>query len=205
MKKRIILLDEDPVYGSIIDQNLKSNDAFVYLGWYKNVGELMLKLRFNRPDFILMELPEGIDLSIIHVLKKNYPLITVIIVSSKDDHATVVQAIKYGANGYLIKHLDVNRTADDLKKLALDGVALSPAVARKIVKGFWRTNNSPLTSTETKVLKFVSLGHSYSSLAKNLEISKETAKTHLKNIHKKLNTHRKSDALKRAYQERLIN
>jgi DNA-binding NarL/FixJ family response regulator len=205
MKKRIMLLDQDLVYGYIIDQHLKSSDAFVYLGWYHSIDELTRHLKLGRPDFILMEMPDETDLSIINTLKKIIPMINVVIISSNDDHSSVVQAFKYGANGYLLKHLDVKKTAEDLKKIAVDGVALSDAMARKIVKGFWKTNNSPLTRAETSVLKFVSMGHSSSSLAKNLEISKETAKTHLKNIYRKLNTHRKSEALERAYQERLIN
>jgi DNA-binding NarL/FixJ family response regulator len=204
MKKRIVFFDEDLVYGSIIDKNLRSVPAFVYLGWHTRFHDLLLKLKLHKPDFILMELSESFDLSIISEIKKSHRLINVIVVSSKDDHASIVQALKAGANGYLLKYLDCGETMENLKQLSKGGVALSPSVARSIVKGFWKTNNSPLTITETKVLRFVSQGHTYSSVAANLEISKGTAKTHLKNIYRKLNIHRKSEALERAYLERLI-
>lgn len=205
MKKRIVVFDEDLIYGSIIDQNLNATDSFVYLGWYKKFEELIVNLKKDRPDFLLMEVPREIDLSIIGVIKKNYSSINVVIISSKEDHPSILQAFRSGANGYLIKNLGSRETMEGLNKIAQGGVALSPSVARSIVKGFWKTNNSPLTRTETRVLKFISLGHTHTSLAKDMEISKHTAKTHVKNIYRKLNIHRKSEALERAYSERLIN
>lgn len=205
MKKRIVFFDEDRIYGSIIDQSLHASSKFVYLGWYQKFDDLVLELKTDKPDFLLMEIPGEIDLSIINSIKKNYSLISTVIVSSKSDLVSIIQALKAGADGYLTKNLDIRETMEDLNKLAQGGVALSPSVAKSIVKGLWKTNNSPLTRAETKVLKFVSLGYTYSSLARNLDITKGTAKTHLKNIYRKLNIHRKSEALEKAYLERLIN
>lgn len=205
MKKRIILFDQDGIYGSIMDKYLSSSESFVYLGWYRQMEELVPILKANRPDYLLIEIPEAEDLSLIEEVKRNCALTDVIILSAKDDRVSIFKALKAGANGYLIKCLDIRETVEDLSKLAHDGVALSPSVAKNIVKGFWKTNNSPLTPTETKVLKFASIGHTYTSIAKNLEMSKATAKTHLKNIYRKLNTHRKSETLERAHLEGLIN
>jgi DNA-binding NarL/FixJ family response regulator len=204
MKKRILFFSEDQMYGSQIDRNLESSD-FVYLGWYKRWNKLVTALKVIQPDFLLIEFTEKGDLSIIREIKKINRLINLVVISPKNDRASILQALKSGAHGYLIKSSDIQETIQDVCKLALGGVALSAPAAKSIVMGFWKTNNSPLTVTETKVLKFVSLGHTYSSLAKNLDIKKGTAKTHLKNIYRKLNIHRKSEALEVAYVERLIN
>ena len=205
MKKRIIFFNEDQEYGSHIDKYLKTSSDFVYLGWYQRFNKLISKLKTTKADIILIELPAKIEPSIIHELKKYDRSINMVVISAKDDHASIRQALKSGAHGYLIKYLDIQETVQDLVKLAHNGVALSAPAAKSIVKGFWKTNNSPLTLTETKVLKFISLGHTYSSLARKLDITKGTAKTHLKNIYRKLNIHRKSEALEIAYVERLIN
>jgi len=205
MKKRIIFFNQDQDYGSRIDDNLKASSDFVYLGWYQKFNRLISDLKSIETDFLLLELSGEIDLSVIQDVKRNHRSISIILLSSKDDHASIRQALKSGAHGYLIKYADNQETMQDLRKLAQDGVVLSAPAAKSIVTGFWKTNNSPLTNTETKVLKFISLGHTYSSLAKNLDITKGTAKTHLKNIYRKLNIHRKSEALERAYVERLIN
>lgn len=204
MKKRILFFSEDQMYGSQIDKNLKSSD-FAYLGWYQRFNKLASALRAVQYDFLLIELSENTDLSIIREIKKCNLSVSIVILSPKDDHASIRLALKAGVHGYLIKYVDIQETIEDLRKLAQSGVALSAPAAKSIVMGFWKTNNSPLTVTETKVLKFVSLGHTYSSLAKNLDIKKGTAKTHLKNIYRKLNIHRKSEALEVAYVERLIN
>lgn len=204
MKKRILFFSEDQMYGSQIDKNLESSD-FVYLGWYQRFTKLVSAIKAIQPDFLLIELSGNIDLPIIQEVKKINRLISIVVISPKNDRSSILQALKSGAHGYLIKSSDIQETIQDVCKLALGGVALSAPAAKSIVMGFWKTNNSPLTVTETKVLKFVSLGHTYSSLAKNLDIKKGTAKTHLKNIYRKLNIHRKSEALEVAYVERLIN
>jgi|SRR5688572_14154124 len=205
MKKRILFFSEDQNYGASINTNLRTSPDFVYLGWHQRFNKLISDLKITHPDFLLMELSGEIDLSVIHTIKKHNRSIGIVILSPKEDHASIRQALKSGAHGYLIKYADIQGTMSDLHKLAHGGVALSAPAAKSIVTGFWKTNNSPLTLTETKVLKFVSLGHTYSSLAKNLDITKGTAKTHLKNIYRKLNIHRKSEALEVAYVERLIN
>ena len=205
MKKRIIFFSEDQDYGSLIDQNLSATTDFVYVGWYQRFKRMVSDLKTLKPDFLLLELPEKADLSLIREIKKSDNSVNIVIVSSKEDHESIRLALKSGVHGYLIKYLSIQETMQDLRKLAQGGVALSGPAAKSLVMGFWKTSKSPLTVTETKVLKFVSLGHTYSSLAKNLDITKGTAKTHLKNIYRKLNIHRKSEALERAYVERLIN
>jgi DNA-binding NarL/FixJ family response regulator len=204
--KRIIFFSEDRVYGSALDQHLKvTAEDFVYAGWYLSFGGLLLKLKSIRPDVLILEIPRQEGLLAIKEIKKSFGEINIVVVSTRLDRASILQTLKKGVHGYLVKSPDMDETMTDIRKLASGGVALSSIVARSIVSGFWKTNNSPLTRTETKVLKFISLGHTYSSLAKTLEITKGTAKTHLKNIYRKLNIHRKSDALEKANLERLIN
>lgn len=205
MKKRIVFFNDDHEYGLLINKILKFSPDFDYVGWFQKFNRLVSELKTIKPDYLLLELTEEINLSVINTIKKIHPSIGIVIVSPKDDYTSIRQTLKAGAHGYLIKSADIQETMQDLRKLAQDGVALSATAAKSIVSGFWKTNNSPLTQTETKVLKFISLGHTYSSLAKNLDIAKGTAKTHLKNIYRKLNIHRKSEALERAYVERLIN
>ena len=205
MKKRIIFFSEDQGYGSMMDKNLSALGDFEYSGPYQRIKKLMSDLKTLKPDILLMDLAEKIDRAVIEAVKKRNRSICVVVISSREDHDSIRQALKAGAQGYLIKYLDVQETVNELRKLAQGGVALSASAAKSLVTSFWKTHNSPLTQTETKVLKFVSLGHTYSSLAKNLDITNGTAKTHLKNIYRKLNIHRKSEAVERAYVERLIN
>ena len=167
-KKRIIFFSEDHVYGAMIDQSLGARSDFEYGGWYKRVKRLVAVLKSTKPDFLLMDLAEKIDPYIIHAVKKYDQSLSLVIISSRDDHESIRQTFKSGAHGYLIKYPDIQETMQDVSKLAQGGVALSASAAKSIVTRFWKTNNSPLTNTETKVLKFVSLGHTYSSLAKRL-------------------------------------
>src|SRR5688572_1197420 len=89
MKKRVILFDQDNLYGSIMDNYLSSTEAFVYLGWYQKMEELVPILKANRPDYLLIEIPETADLSLIEEVKRNCTLTDVIILSSKDDRVSI--------------------------------------------------------------------------------------------------------------------
>src|SRR5690242_2271395 len=94
--KKIIYFDEDQEYGSRIDDNLRASSDFVYLGWYQKFNKLISELKTVKIDFLLIELSEEIDLSAIHEIKKNNRSVNIILLSEKDDHASVRQALKSG-------------------------------------------------------------------------------------------------------------
>jgi DNA-binding NarL/FixJ family response regulator len=205
MKKRIVLFDEDPVYGAILEKKLSSCESFVYLGWCRSADQLKQRLKKEKPDILLLELTSNMKPEFIGNIRVNHPTINVVMLSGKEDGDSIIQALKAGANGYLIKSLDSQEIVDDLTRFDQRGVALSLSVARTLVRRFWVTPNSPLTKTETRVLKLVSLGHSRSEIAGQLNISVETVRSHMKNIYKKLNVHRRSEMVRKAMSEHLID
>ena len=81
---------------------------------------------------------------------------------------------------------------------------MSTNIARLVVASFQKNHNSPLSSRETEVLELLSRGKSYSNIAEELFIDKETVRTHIKNIYWKLEVHSKAEAIEKAMKERLI-
>jgi DNA-binding CsgD family transcriptional regulator len=88
--------------------------------------------------------------------------------------------------------------------LTQGGSPLSPVVARIIVESMHISRISPLTNREGEVLKLITQGNSYSRIANELHISKETSKTHIRNIYRKLNVKTKSDVVRKAFEERIV-
>ena len=81
---------------------------------------------------------------------------------------------------------------------------MSSKIAKMVVNSFQKNPNSPLSSRETQVLELLSKGKSYSMIAQELFITKETAKSHIKNIYSKLQVNSKSEAIAKATKEKLI-
>ena len=81
---------------------------------------------------------------------------------------------------------------------------MSSKIARLVIDNFHINPNSPLTKRETEILTLISEGKTYTQISEELFISKETSKTHIKNIYSKLQVNSKSQALAKAAQEKLI-
>jgi DNA-binding NarL/FixJ family response regulator len=109
-----------------------------------------------------------------------------------------------GACGYLLKQNGIDELVPSLQVLQDGGSPLSPQVARSIVRSIQINELSPLSPRESTVLKLLSQGKTYSSIASALDLSNETVKTHLKNIYKKLNVNSKAQAIQKAMEEQLV-
>jgi DNA-binding NarL/FixJ family response regulator len=81
---------------------------------------------------------------------------------------------------------------------------MTTSIAKRVIRSFQRSTDSPLTSRETEVLQKLSRGKSYTMIADDLHINKETVRTHIKNIYQKLNVSSKAEAIEKASKDRLI-
>ncbi len=81
---------------------------------------------------------------------------------------------------------------------------MSTSIARRVIGSFQKSTQSPLTSRETEVLQLMTKGKSYTMIADELFINKETVRSHIKNIYQKLNVNTKSAAIEKATKERII-
>ena len=84
------------------------------------------------------------------------------------------------------------------------GAPMTTNIARMVVQSFQKSTDSPLSTRETEVLQHLAKGKSYTMIADELFIDKETVRTHIKNIYQKLKVNSKADAIERATKERLI-
>ena len=93
---------------------------------------------------------------------------------------------------------------DAIDEVKAGGSPMSSNIARMVVESFQRNQNSPLTKRETQVLELLSKGKSYSVIADELYIHKETVKSHIKNIYYKLQVNSKAAAIEIALKNKLI-
>jgi DNA-binding NarL/FixJ family response regulator len=151
-----------------------------------------------------LELPGMHGIQGISKIKKLSPEIDIIVITIHENSELVFEALCAGANGYITKNTNYSRLLDAIKEVEAGGAPMSSNIARMVVESFRKNQNSPLSVRETEVLELLAKGKSYSIIADELFIHKETVKTHLKNIYYKLQVKSKAEAIEKALKYKLI-
>ncbi|MCK7558065.1 response regulator transcription factor [Chitinophaga sedimenti] len=107
--------------------------------------------------------------------------------------------------GYIIKNSDTGAIVKSIHEAFAGGAPMSLQIAKMVVQSFNREQDSPLSDREKEVLRGIAEGKSYSKIALDLFISKETVRSHIKNIYQKLAVNCKADALKVAGSNRWLH
>jgi two-component system NarL family response regulator len=132
-----------------------------------------------------------------------------------DAEDDLFEAVKAGANGYLLKEISIEEVADAIRAVVSGQSLLSPLMAAKLLAEFGemakRADQPPnvpapkLTARELEVLRLVADGMSNKEVAAELEISENTVKNHVRNILEKLHLHSRMEAVMYAVREKLLD
>lgn len=164
-------------------------------------------------DIVLMdiEMPvmNGIDATA--QLKKKYPQVRVVMLTTFDDDEKIFQAIMAGASGYLLKDENAANIHQALLDIENGGAPMSPGIALKVLKLVRQplTKKEPepgfqLTAREIELLEQLKSGLTYDQIASNLFISNGTVRKHIENIYRKLQVNNKVEAVQKAVRHRIV-
>jgi DNA-binding NarL/FixJ family response regulator len=147
------------------------------------------------------------------IIKQKYPHIKVIMLTVFDNDENIFNAIKAGADGYLLKEIDPESLYNGIKDTLNGGAAMNPSIALKTLKLLRNPidienpvekEEISLSSREIDVLEQLAAGLSYTVIADNLFLSPSTIRKHIENIYKKLQVHNKLEAVQKAKRHNLI-
>lgn len=145
------------------------------------------------PDLILMDvqMPDMDGLEATRLIKLRFPYVMIVMVTVSDDVTYLFEALKQGAQGYLLKNLSPSTWLEYLRAIVSDDAPLTKELAYRILQEFPAPRSqdvpdNPLTSRELEILQWVSAGYTNREIADQLGISDQTVKNHLKNILQKL-------------------
>lgn len=206
-KKRILIIEDDPEIRSSFTMIVDSSQKFTVVNSYGSCEEAIKHLHTDKPDIVLMdiELPGGMNgIKGTKLIKDKSPNSDIIMVTVYEDSEMVYEALKSGASGYITKSANYMELLSALEEITKGGAPMSSKIARMVIDNFHVNPNSPLTKRETEILQLISEGKTYTQISEELFISKETSKTHIKNIYSKLQVRSKSEAIARANQDKLI-
>ena len=210
---RILIADDHALFRESLRSLLTARDLEV-VGEASNGREAVEKAWETKPDVVLMDLamPEVDGLAATKHLVAELPEVKVVILTASDDDESLFEAIKAGAKGYLLKDLEADEFFGLLGAVGRGEPALTPSLARKLLDEFarpaGRKSDDPdaLTDREQEVLELMVDGVTTNRrLAKQLGISENTVKFHVRNILDKLHLHNRAQVVAYALKHRLVD
>jgi two-component system, NarL family, response regulator LiaR len=186
---RILLVDDHSVVRQGLRMFLAIDPAFEVVGEASNGAEALDLVAALKPDVVLMDLimpvMDGVEAT--RLIRRQYPETEVIALTSVLEDNAVIGAVKAGAIGYLLKDTGADELLKAIRAASAGQVQLSPAVAERLMREI-RTPESPekLTERETDVLRCLAEGKANKEIARELQVSETTVKSHVSNILTKL-------------------
>lgn len=198
---RVLLVDDHALVRNGIASLLRAHNIDV-VGEASDGLEALEKARQLKPDIILMDIkmPRCNGLEATRLIKVEMSEIKVIMLTVSDDEDDLFEAIKSGAQGYLLKNIRAEEFLALLDGVSRGEAAISPLLATKIIEEFSRQAaknakthpENELTDREIDVLKLVATGALNKEIASALNITENTVKYHLRNIMEKLHLSNKA-------------
>jgi DNA-binding NarL/FixJ family response regulator len=209
---RILIVDDHAHAREGIRDILEEYEDFIIVGEGTNGQEAIELTEKLMPDIVLMDIgmPVMNGLEATKQIKLKFPYVKIVVITVSDDITDLFDALKKGAQGYLLKNLQSEVWYDYLRAFALDEVPMSKEIAFQILKEFpQETSNTkpdtPLSARELEVLQLVAKGLSNRDISAQLFISEHTVKSHLKNILSKLHLENRVQLTSYAFQNGLMN
>lgn len=216
MKIKIAIADDNTFLINTIKEKLSFFEDLHFKFAACHGADLLMKLADDHNlDVILMdiEMPVLDGIEAVAAVKNKYPHIKIIMLTVFDNDEHIFNAIKAGADGYLLKEINAQDLHDGILETLNGGAAMNPSIALKTLKLLRnpisiesQTDQAhiKLTNRETEVLEQLSKGLSYNAIADNLILSPGTVRKHIENIYKKLQVHNKLEAVQKARKNKLI-
>lgn len=205
---RVLIVDDSEMAREGMRMILESDPAFIVVAEGKSGEEAIALSEQWMPDLVLMDIqmPGMGGLEATRRLKEKYPYLKVVMVTVSDDIAHLFDALKKGAQGYLLKNLKPEAWHEYLKAIADDEAPMTRELAFRILKEFspmgaGGPQHNPLTGREREILGLVAKGLSNKEISSALDISEHTVKNHLKNILQKLQLDNRVQLARYAYEQ----
>jgi DNA-binding NarL/FixJ family response regulator len=196
---RILLVDDQPLFRGAIAALIAGQDDLVVVGEAENGLEAVERAHALVPDLVVMdvEMPVMDGVEATRLIREQLPAIKIVMltVSESDDH--VFDAIRFGANGYLLKDLRPEQLYDLIRSVMRNETPLSPAIAGRLLEEIQNgatkrgASSAPsqgpsVTRRELEILQLVAEGLSNKEIGKMLSITEGTVKNHVHNSLEKL-------------------
>jgi DNA-binding NarL/FixJ family response regulator len=207
---RVMVVDDHPVWRDGLRADLEKDGDAVVVAEAADGGEAIVKAREEMPEVVLMDLqlPTVNGVEATRQIIQDSPHAKVLILSASGEEADVMEAVKAGACGYLLKSTKTSDVIDAVRRVSAGESVFSPSLAGMVLQEFRRMAardpaEPSLTARENEVLVLVAKGYTYREIAEKLFLSIKTVQNHVQNILAKLQLHKRYELMRYAIQRGL--
>ena len=199
---RILLYEDNTQLREVLSILLSGTPGYELLGAHGNCTNILVEAKLANPDLILMDIdmPFVNGIEALKLLRTNGFQCKVLMLTVFDDNKNVFEAIRSGANGYILKKTPPARLIEFIEDALNGGAPMTSSIATQVLNMFAENHKSKtetfnLSPREQEVLNLLVEGYSYKLIADKLFISMDTVRSHIKKIYDKLQVNSKSEAV----------
>lgn len=208
----VMVVDDHPMWREGVARDL-AEAGFTVSATASTGTEALSRAAAVRPRVVVLDLqipaPNGVEVTAI--LVKADPTVRVLVLSASGEQADVLEAVKAGATGYLVKSASREELLSAVRRVAAGDTVFTPGLAGLVLGEYRRLSDAPtsptgpdtprLTDRETEVLRLVAKGLSYKQIAERLFLSHRTVQNHVQNTLRKLQLHNRVQLVRYAIEQ----
>jgi len=207
MKKiRVLIVDDHTLFRQGLRAMLEFEKGIKIIGEASSGSEAIQKCEKLLPDIVLMdlEMPELNGIEAVKAIRQSCPNVGIIMLTMYGDDGHLFEAIKAGANGYVLKESSIDKLLAHIKAVANGESILNSSIARRVLEEFVKLAQEyysqkeaykKLTAREIEILELLADGKANKQIARKLFISEKTVKNHTANIYSKLHCNDRTQAV----------
>lgn len=208
---KVVLYEDNPPLREGLSMLLNGSEGFEVIGAFNNCNNVVQDVIHLQPDVILMDIdmPGMTGIQGLKLVRQQNADVKILMLTVFDDNKNVFEAVKNGANGYLLKKTPPSKLLEYIQEAHTGGAPMSSSIATQVLKMFSemhsdRGSNYSLSEREKQVLQLLVNGYSYKMIAAEIYISIDTVRSHIKKIYEKLHVNSKSEAVAKAFKDRIV-
>ena len=207
---RVMVVDDHPIWRDGVRSDLEGSGVAIVVAEAGDGGEAIERAREAMPEVVLMDLrlPTVSGVVAVRRIVEEMPHMKVVILSASGEEVDVLEAVKVGAVGYLLKNATADEIVDAVRRVHEGEPVFTPSLAGMVLSEFRRVatqepSEPGLSQRESEVLRLVAKGYTYREIAEKLFISVKTVQNHVQNILTKLQLHKRYELMRYAIQRGL--
>lgn len=208
---KLLIYEDNPQLREGLTMLIDGSEGFSVLAAFKNCSDVAHEVKTFCPDVVLMDIdmPGVNGLEGLKIIRQINDQVKVLMLTVFDDHQNIFEALKSGANGYILKKTPPAKLLEYIQEASTGGAPMTSSVAAQVLKMFSQIqpaveNDYNLTDREKEVLQWLVNGYSYKMIAAEMFIAMDTVRSHIKKIYEKLHVNSKSEAVAKAFRDKIV-